>query len=73
MGGGGVAFDCAFTAKRLGAEEVHIVCLERSGSMCAPLDHLVRAEQEGIVIHNGCMVSDLLEKDSTVVGGIKIF
>jgi NADPH-dependent glutamate synthase beta subunit-like oxidoreductase/NAD-dependent dihydropyrimidine dehydrogenase PreA subunit len=73
VGGGGVAFDCAFTAKRLGAEEVHIVCLERSDSMCAPLDDIVQAEQEGIVTHNSCMVSDLLEKDRTVVRGIRFF
>ena len=33
MGGGGVAFDCAFTARRLGAENVHVICLEKAGEM----------------------------------------
>ena len=28
LGGGNVAFDCARTAKRLGAEEIHLACLE---------------------------------------------
>jgi heterodisulfide reductase subunit A len=35
IGGGGVAFDCAFTAKRLGASEVHVVCVEDKGNLCA--------------------------------------
>jgi formate dehydrogenase (NADP+) beta subunit len=68
IGGGGVAFDCAFTAKRLGAEEVHVVCLEKADSMRAPLDDLVQAEQEGVVIHNSCMISELLEKDGNTAG-----
>ena len=32
MGGGGVAFDCAFTARRLGAADVHVLCLEAEGA-----------------------------------------
>ena len=68
VGGGGVAFDCAFTAKRLGAEEVHVVCLEESGSMCAPPDDLIQAGEEGILIHNSGMVSRVLEKGGEVTG-----
>ncbi len=68
IGGGGVAFDCAFTAKRLGAEEVHIICLEKAGFMCAPPDDLLQAEEEGVVIHNSCMISALLEQNGSVAG-----
>jgi NADPH-dependent glutamate synthase beta subunit-like oxidoreductase/NAD-dependent dihydropyrimidine dehydrogenase PreA subunit len=68
LGGGGVAFDCAFTARRLGAQEVHIVCLEKADCMVAPADDLAQAEDEGIVIHNGCLLSGLLEKEGKTTG-----
>ena len=68
MGGGGVAFDCAFTARRLGAGEVHIVCLEGTDCMAAPPDDLARAREEGITIHNSAMVSRVLEKNGHVTG-----
>jgi NADPH-dependent glutamate synthase beta subunit-like oxidoreductase/ferredoxin len=68
LGGGGVAFDCAFTAGRLGAREVHIVCLEGAGCMAAPADDLAQARQEGIIIHNGCMASRLLAEEGKVTG-----
>jgi NADPH-dependent glutamate synthase beta subunit-like oxidoreductase/NAD-dependent dihydropyrimidine dehydrogenase PreA subunit len=68
MGGGGVAFDCAFTARRLGAEEVHMVCLEGADCMVAPSDDLVQAREEGITIHNRAMVSRVLEKDGRAKG-----
>lgn len=67
-GGGGVAFDCAFTARRLGAEEVHVVCLEAAGKMCAPPDDIVQAREEGILIHNSLMVSRVLEKNGKGIG-----
>ena len=35
LGGGNVAFDCARTAKRLGAEEIHLACLEARDAMTA--------------------------------------
>ena len=35
IGGGNVAFDCARVARRLGAEEVHLVCLESRDKMVA--------------------------------------
>ncbi len=52
MGGGGVAFDCAFTALRLGASSVEMVCLEPADAMRVPVEELRQAEEEGIVIHN---------------------
>jgi NADPH-dependent glutamate synthase beta subunit-like oxidoreductase/ferredoxin len=68
LGGGGVAFDCAFTARRLGAQEVHVVCLEGADCMVAPPDDLAQASQEGIMIHNGCMASRVLEKAGKACG-----
>ncbi len=68
LGGGGVAFDCAFTARRLGAEEVHILCLEGADCMAAPADDLTQAKQERIIVHNGCMASRVLAKEGKVTG-----
>ena len=60
MGGGGVAFDCAFTAKRLGASEVHVVCVEGETNMCASPEDVAQAKAEGVMIHNSQMISKVL-------------
>ena len=39
LGGGNVVYDCARTALRLGAEEVHIACLE-------DLDHMLASKEK---------------------------
>ena len=51
LGGGNVAFDCARTAKRLGAEEVHLACLESEAAMTADDEEIKQAKEEGIFIH----------------------
>ena len=51
LGGGNVAFDCARTAKRLGAEEIHLACLEAREVMTADEEEIVQAMEEGIQIH----------------------
>lgn len=53
LGGGNVAFDCARTAVRLGAEEVHIACLECGEQMAASQEEIQEAREEGIIIHSG--------------------
>lgn len=53
LGGGNVAFDCARTAKRLGAHEVHLACLESREKMPADPEEIHQAEEEGIRIHPG--------------------
>ena len=68
MGGGGVAFDCAFTARRLGAKEVHVVCLEEASAMRAPAEDLELAAKENIVIHNACTMSAVRTVDGRVTG-----
>lgn len=72
MGGGGVAFDCAFTAKRLGASEVHVVCVEGETSMCASREDLSQAKAEGVFIHNSRMISSVLN-DGKKATGIECF
>jgi NADPH-dependent glutamate synthase beta subunit-like oxidoreductase/Pyruvate/2-oxoacid:ferredoxin oxidoreductase delta subunit len=52
IGGGAVAIDVALTARRLGADEVSLVCLEDHGEMPAHTWEIKDAEEEGVVIHN---------------------
>ena len=51
LGGGNVAFDCARSAKRLGAEEVHVSCLEARDQMTADEEEIQQAQEEGIFVH----------------------
>ena len=50
LGGGNVAFDCARTAVRLGAE-VHMACLEPRDALPCHDWEVDAAEEEGVVIH----------------------
>lgn len=68
IGGGGVAFDCAFTAKRLGAEEIHVICVEGPSAMCAPQDDIVQAKEEGIAIHHSSVASRVVGRQSRATG-----
>jgi len=45
--------DISLSALRLGASEVHIVCIERREEMPAAIEEIEEAEQEGIIIHAG--------------------
>lgn len=51
LGGGNVAFDCARSAKRLGAEEIHLACLEAREKMTADDEEIEQAKEEGIFVH----------------------
>lgn len=51
LGGGNVAFDCARTAKRLGAQEIHLACLEAREAMTADDEEIEQAKEEGIFVH----------------------
>lgn len=53
LGGGNVAFDCARSAVRLGAEEVHLACLEKREIMTADDEEIQQAMEEGIHVHPG--------------------
>jgi formate dehydrogenase beta subunit len=45
--------DISLSALRLGAREVHLVCLEKREQMPASLEEIVEAEEEGIILHPG--------------------
>jgi formate dehydrogenase beta subunit len=45
--------DVSLSALRLGAQEVHLVCLENREEMPASLEEIEEAEEEGIIIHAG--------------------
>ena len=73
IGGGSVAIDAARTARRLGAEEVHIVCLEcldltSKDRMLALDQEIVEAEEEGITIHPSLGVTEIVTEGGKVSG-----
>ncbi|MEJ2723719.1 MAG: FAD-dependent oxidoreductase [Deltaproteobacteria bacterium] len=68
IGGGGVAFDYAGTAKRLGAEEVHIACLEPRDRMVAPEEDVVQGEKEGTILHNSKAFTRIVDEKGVVAG-----
>jgi NADPH-dependent glutamate synthase beta subunit-like oxidoreductase len=45
--------DVSLSALRMGAREVHLVCIERRGEMPAALEEIAEAEEEGIILHPG--------------------
>jgi len=51
IGGGNVAIDAAMSAFRLGARDVHLVCLESRDKMPAHQWEIAQAEEEGVRIH----------------------
>ena len=52
LGGGNVAFDCARTALRLGAKEVHMACLENEQQMTSTAEEIAEGVEEGIILHS---------------------
>lgn len=53
LGGGNVAFDCARSAVRLGAEAVAVACLEDRDHMTADPEEIRHALQEGVTLYPG--------------------
>ncbi len=53
VGGGDVAVDTAISARKLGAEQVHMICLEDAEHMPAYPHNQADAREEGIVFHCG--------------------
>lgn len=68
LGGGGVACDVARTARRLGASEVHIACLEPKESMPALPSEIEESEREGVIIHPLRTFTRILGNDGRVTG-----
>jgi heterodisulfide reductase subunit A len=68
IGGGAVAMDVARTARRLGACQVRVVCLEGRSEMPAWKDEVRGALDEGIEILNGWGPSRFLSRGGRVCG-----
>lgn len=77
LGGGNVAIDCAGSALRLGAKEVHMACLESAENMTASSEEIEWAKEEGIIIHNSKTFNEITSEDGKVTGlsitGVKNF
>ncbi|MCG2776298.1 MAG: FAD-dependent oxidoreductase [Desulfobacterales bacterium] len=72
IGGGNVAIDVALTAKRMGAANVQLFCLEKREEMPAHEWEIARAEEEGVIINNAWGPKKILgEKAVTGLGLIK--
>ena len=70
IGGGGAAMDVGRTALRLGANEVHIACLESKQVMPAYTWEIEAAEREGIRVHPSLAPQEFVSKNGSTVGGI---
>lgn len=70
LGGGNVAFDCARTAKRLGAEEIHVACLEARDKMTADEEEIEQAQEEGIQVHPAQSFEKILKGNDNKVTGV---
>lgn len=68
LGGGNVAFDCARAARRLGAVEVVLACLECREDMPAAEEEIRQAEEEGIVIRPSHTPTRILAENGEVRG-----
>ena len=66
LGGGNVAFDCARIARRLGAEQVQIACLECREEMPATEDEIDQAEEEGILVYPSKTATRIISKNGKV-------
>ncbi|GAB4389950.1 MAG: hypothetical protein Kow0025_18680 [Thermodesulfovibrionales bacterium] len=70
VGGGNVAVDVALSARRLGARQVDMVCLECRGEMPAHEWEIARAEEEGVNIRDSWGPVKVLGADA--VEGIEL-
>lgn len=68
VGGGNVAVDVAITARRMGAANVTMACLEAEGQMPASEEEISRAKEEGITILPSWGPKEILREGSQIVG-----
>jgi formate dehydrogenase beta subunit len=68
LGGGNVAFDCARVARRLGAAQVKIACLESRETMPAADDEIKQGEEEGIAIYPARTFTRILSENGKITG-----
>jgi len=70
VGGGNVAIDVALTAKRMGAKNVHLFCLEKREEMPAHEWEIARAEEEGVFINNSWAPKKVLGEEEALGLGL---
>ena len=58
--------DISLSALRMGAQEVHVVCLENREEMPAALEEIEEAETEGVILHPGFGPKRFVGKDGKV-------
>lgn len=68
LGGGNVACDCAGVARRLGAKEVHMACLESRETMPAAKDELEEVEKDGVLVHPAQTFNKIVSENGKVAG-----
>jgi NADPH-dependent glutamate synthase beta subunit-like oxidoreductase len=68
IGGGNVAMDCARAARRLGAKEVGVSCLECCDDMPADITEVEQAREEGIEIYDSRSFTKILSNGGKVAG-----
>lgn len=72
IGGGNVAMDAARCAKRLGAEEVHIIYRRSFDEMPARLEEVHHAKEEGILFDLLCAPLQIMGDESGFVNSIQL-
>lgn len=68
IGGGSVAVDVALTARRLGAQQVTMACLETLETMPAVPEDAEQAQEEGITILPSWGPQRIIEQDGKLTG-----
>ncbi|MFW9826070.1 MAG: FAD-dependent oxidoreductase, partial [Candidatus Thorarchaeota archaeon] len=68
IGGGNVAIDVALTAKRLGAKNIQLICLECREEMPAHDWEIQKAIDEGITLDCSWGPKRIIEKDGEITG-----
>ena len=71
VGGGNVAMDCARSALRMGAEEVHLIYRRTIDEMPADHEEIEAAEKEGVIFHFLTHPVSITSDDNKV-NGIKL-
>lgn len=66
-GGGNVGFDCAVNAKKMGAKNVNIICMEKSEEMLANREEIELALELGVIINNGVIIESINEENNKIV------
>jgi anaerobic selenocysteine-containing dehydrogenase/thioredoxin reductase len=70
IGGGNTAVDAARTAVRLGAQEVHMVCLESLKTMPADVWEVKEAIREGVRIHDSLLPERFRNDGGRCISGV---